>query len=268
MSVHVGPSGRRSVRVEVEVAGSPQEVWDAIATGPGVSSWFVPTEFEFGADGRPDSLVCHFGEGMDANAVVKDWDPPHRFTAESDDFAPGGPPVATEWTVEPLPEGRCLVSVEHSLLSDSDDWDIFLENTESGWPAFFTVLRVRMSHFRGRPYALLELMGKATAPESAWIDLATALGLTEATVGEHRSSPQGAPSLTGTIESVPSESEVLLHLEKPAPGVGHLFALPAGEDVYLSVRLYLYGDQAAAAEREHPIWRSWMEEYVDTAPAN
>ena len=34
MSVHLGPSGRRSVRVEVEVAGSPQEVWDAIATAP------------------------------------------------------------------------------------------------------------------------------------------------------------------------------------------------------------------------------------------
>ena len=29
-----------------EVPGTPDEVWQAIATGPGISSWFVPTKFE------------------------------------------------------------------------------------------------------------------------------------------------------------------------------------------------------------------------------
>ena len=46
MSVKKEASGRRSVQVEVEVPGTPEEVWQAIATGPGISSWFVPTEFE------------------------------------------------------------------------------------------------------------------------------------------------------------------------------------------------------------------------------
>src|SRR5439155_990358 len=45
MSVKKEASGRRSVQVEVEVPGTPEEVWQAIATGPGISSWFVPTEF-------------------------------------------------------------------------------------------------------------------------------------------------------------------------------------------------------------------------------
>ena len=39
-------SGRRSVQIEVEIPGTPEEVWQAIATGTGISSWFVPTEFE------------------------------------------------------------------------------------------------------------------------------------------------------------------------------------------------------------------------------
>ena len=43
MSVKKEASGRRSVQVEVEVPGTPEEVWQAIATGPGISSWFVPT---------------------------------------------------------------------------------------------------------------------------------------------------------------------------------------------------------------------------------
>lgn len=46
MSVKKEPSGQRSVQVEVEVPGTPEEVWRAIATGPGISSWFVPTRCE------------------------------------------------------------------------------------------------------------------------------------------------------------------------------------------------------------------------------
>ena len=46
MSVKKEASGRRSVQVEVEVPGTPEEVWQAIATGPGISSWLVPAEFE------------------------------------------------------------------------------------------------------------------------------------------------------------------------------------------------------------------------------
>ena len=32
----------RSIELEVEVQGTPEEVWRAIATGPGISSWYVP----------------------------------------------------------------------------------------------------------------------------------------------------------------------------------------------------------------------------------
>jgi len=46
MSVKEEASGRRSIQVEVEVPGTPEEVWQAIATGPGISSWMVPAEFE------------------------------------------------------------------------------------------------------------------------------------------------------------------------------------------------------------------------------
>ncbi len=51
MSVKKEASGRRSVQVEVEVPGTPEEVGQTIATGPGISSWFVPAEFEM-RDGK------------------------------------------------------------------------------------------------------------------------------------------------------------------------------------------------------------------------
>ena len=46
MSVKKEASGRRSVQVEVEVKGTPEQVWRAIASGPGISAWFVPTKLE------------------------------------------------------------------------------------------------------------------------------------------------------------------------------------------------------------------------------
>jgi len=36
MSVKKEASGRRSIQVEIEVPGTPEEVWQAIATGPGI----------------------------------------------------------------------------------------------------------------------------------------------------------------------------------------------------------------------------------------
>src|SRR5436305_3064302 len=97
MSVKKGASGRRSIQVEVEVPGTREEVWQAIATGPGVSSWFVPTTI----DGREGgSVTGSFGPGMESTATITSWQPPHRFAAENSGWPPGAPPLATEWTVE------------------------------------------------------------------------------------------------------------------------------------------------------------------------
>ncbi|MGL5826492.1 MAG: hypothetical protein ACRCYU_17020 [Nocardioides sp.] len=34
------PEQKRSIELDIEVAGTPEEVWRAIATGPGISSWY------------------------------------------------------------------------------------------------------------------------------------------------------------------------------------------------------------------------------------
>lgn len=143
MSLNKEPSGRRWVEVEVEVPGTPEQAWEAIATGPGVSSWFVPTEIEEREGGR---VVSHFGPGMDAVATVTAWDPPRRFAAESADLGPDAPPLVTEWTVEARSGGTCVVRVVHSVLASDDDWDDQLTSVESGWPDFFRTLRQQLTN--------------------------------------------------------------------------------------------------------------------------
>jgi uncharacterized protein YndB with AHSA1/START domain len=158
MSIRKEASGRRPVQVEVDVAGTPEEVWRAIATGSGVSSWFVPTEVIAGENGVPSRVLAHFGPGMDSAAIVTAWDPPYRFATESRDLGPEAPPLATEWIVEARSGGSCIVRVVHSLFASTDDWDDQLAGFESGWPAFFLILRLYLSYFRGLPCSAFQLM--------------------------------------------------------------------------------------------------------------
>lgn len=94
MSVKKDASGRRFVQIEVEVPGAPEEVWQAIATGPGISSCFVPTEFEV-RDGTPAEMKLNFGSGMESRSVVTGSEPTQKWTSQSDGWVPGSPPIAT-----------------------------------------------------------------------------------------------------------------------------------------------------------------------------
>jgi len=267
MSLKKEESGRRWVQVEVEVPGTPEEVWEAIATGPGVSSWFVPTEKR--EDG---TVVSHFGPGMDAVATETAWDPPRRFAAEGE-LGPNAPKLATEWTVEARSGSTCVVRVVHSLFASTDDWDDQLENIEAGWPDYFRILRLYLTHFRGQPCSAFQLLsitsGTATG---AWEILTNTLGLTGATPGEHRKSPSNAPRLAGLVELTGSSghtNQFLFRLDEPTPGIAHMFAAEMGGQVIVSIRFYLYGSQApAAVASSEPVWQIWMNEHFPMTGAS
>src|SRR5215203_195433 len=196
MSVKKEPSGRRSVQVEVEVPGTPEEVWQAIATGPGISSWFVPTEFEE-RDGKPVAVTLNFGPGMESRSVVTAWDPPRRFAVQGEGWG-GSPPIADEWSVEARAGGVCVVRVVHSLFASTDEWDNQLESTEKGWPGFFRILRIYLTHFRGQRSAMMQWIAPAAGAKStaeAWDALTEALALKGLDVGKRWSAPAGVPVL-------------------------------------------------------------------------
>jgi uncharacterized protein YndB with AHSA1/START domain len=270
MSVKVDESGRRSIQVEVEVPGTPEQVWQAIATGPGITAWFVPTE----VDGRVGGeVVAHFGPGMDSHATVTAWEPPNRFAAESGGFAPGMPPLATEWTVEARSGGTCVVRVVHSLFASTDDWDGQLEGTEAGWPTFFRILEIYLGHFAGQKAAALSLVAMAQAEiAEVWKTLDDALGLEGARAGERRGATgAGAPPLAGTVEllgEIHDGHRVLVRLDEPTPGAAFVGAFNSGGMTMASLNIYYYGDEAeAVAARDEPVWRAWLNERFPAADA-
>lgn len=269
MSVKKEASGRRSVQVEVEVPGTPEEVWQAIATGPGISSWFVPAEFEQ-SDGRPVAVTMNFGPGMEARSVMTAWDPPRMFAAQGEGWG-GSPPIATEWSVEARAGGVCVVRVVHSLFASTDDWDNQLESTESGWPGFFRTLRIYLTHFRGQRSALMQFMAPVAAPEAqAWEALTSAMGVKGLSVGQRWTTPAGVPAHNGVLEYLAhSPYDALLRLEHPGPGVAALGAFNCGGPSMVALNFYLYGDEAAAvAAGESPLWQAWIQEHFPQPAEN
>lgn len=56
----------------IEVPGTPEQVWQAIATAKGMSAWFLPTEMEEREGG---SLHFAMGPEMGSDGQVTGWDP-------------------------------------------------------------------------------------------------------------------------------------------------------------------------------------------------
>jgi uncharacterized protein YndB with AHSA1/START domain len=261
MSVKKDASGRRSVQVEVEVPGTPEEVWQAIATGAGISSWFVPAEFEE-RDGKPVAVKLNFGPGLESRSVVTAWDPPRMFARESDGWVPGSPPIASEWSVEARGGGTCIVRIVHSLFASTDDWDNQLEGTEAGWAGFLRTLRIYLTHFRGQRSAIMQLVAPVAGTEAeAWEMLTASLGLRGLSVGQRCAAPAGAPVLSGLAEYVTeSPHDALLRLDRPGPGVAALGAFNLGGQSMVALTFYHYGDQAAGTvARETPLWQAWLQ---------
>ncbi len=146
MPIRKDETGRRWVEMELLVPGTPDQVWEAMATGPGNEAWFLKADIEPHVGG---ALRFHFGQGVATSGNVTTWNPPHQFAYVERDWEPGAPPVATEITIAARSGDRCVVRMVHSLFASSDDWDDQLEGFESGWPGFFRVLHLYLEHFAG-----------------------------------------------------------------------------------------------------------------------
>jgi uncharacterized protein YndB with AHSA1/START domain len=265
MAIKKDASGRRYAAVEFELPGTPEQIWDAIATGPGLASWFVPSEVETREGGK---VAFHLGPGMDSTGHVTAWEPPRRFAYEEPGWSGDAPPLATEFLIETQAGGPCKVRIVHSLFTSSEAWDDQLDGMEGGWRAFFGVLRIYLSQFAGlRAASIRPTRHFEGSHDEAWDALKSGLGLSDVRAGERcDTSINGGPCLVGTVEGL-SEStdhrELTLRLGQPGRGVALIGTYVWDGRVNVAASLYFYGDDAdALAAREAPVWQQWMDTHL------
>lgn len=255
---------RRSIEVETDLPCAPEQVWQAVATGRGNEAWFTRAQIEERVGGK---IEFDFGDGLRSVGIVSHWEPPRKFGYIEVGWHGDAPPIATEIVIEPRSSDRSRLRMVHYLFTGCEDWDAELESFETGWPAFFAVLKIHLEAFSGEPVAL----GRMTTTyqgdeEAAWGGLSRLLGLEGLQKGERRdTSVNGAPQLAGTVEYIGRTSRdhsIALRLTEPAPGVALIGTCQAGEKSFAAVSFYLYGSDAASIEaRETPKWRAWLKQH-------
>ncbi|HWJ61101.1 MAG TPA: SRPBCC domain-containing protein [Acidimicrobiales bacterium] len=141
-----------------EVAASPDEVWDAIATAEGIAAWMVPTRL----DPRVGGEVVFDHGGFQSIGTVTGYEPNERFAYEEpwpveagkpipegmlpwfesigvpmtevERDLPAITPLATEFLVEAASGGSCVIRVVSSSYGTGSDWEReFFAEMAAGW---------------------------------------------------------------------------------------------------------------------------------------
>jgi uncharacterized protein YndB with AHSA1/START domain len=241
-----------------ELPGTPEQLWQAIATAQGINAWSMPTDLE---ERQGGTIEFHMGE-TSSRGVVTGWDPPLRFACEEPDWAAlvgheGEPvtPLATEFLIEARSGGTCVLRVVTSAFGTGADWEAeFFEEMEKGWRPYFDRLRLYLTHFPGQRATLLDvshtLRGRAGPVFAA---MRQSLGLAE--VGQSVE----ARGLTGTVQRLGAE-DALVRVTHPVPGYLTFAAWDSSEDeVSAMVQGQLFSDDAPAlVARERDGWQDWL----------
>lgn len=263
------PDVPHRIEFSVEVPGTPEQVWHALATSAGISSWFLPTDVDERVGG---AIVVHMGE-TDAPGTVTGWDPPRRFAYEEPEWAalsgqPDAPvtPLASEFLVEARSGGTCVVRVVSSAFGTGADWENeAIDDMERSWrPYFEQHLRLYLSRFAGEDAATVEVAVELPGTVDAVNDaIARAAGAAEA---GGSAEPLG---LTGRVETL-ADPYLVVSLTEPVPGYVSLFAIPAGGDrSSVMAAGWFFGEEAQAFVDEAPaVWRSWLEGLAVSDPSS
>ncbi|MFD5830102.1 SRPBCC domain-containing protein [Lentzea sp. NPDC060358] len=158
---------------EVEVEGTPDEVWDAIATGPGIDSWFMGPHTVDGRLGGRMTLDLGF---FQESSTITAWEPGKRLAHESDK-GEDGTFHAMEYLVEGRDQGSTVLRFVHTGIL-ADGWgDEFVDQQSHGWDMYLFTLGQYVRHFAGRPGTYVFAQAPSEQPDDAWPRLAAALGV-------------------------------------------------------------------------------------------
>ena len=253
------PPVQHRFELELEVPGSPDEVWQAIATAGGISSWMMDTELEAREGG---AVTFHMGPETESHGRVTAFEPSRRIEYAEDWAELMGQagadvtPLVTEFLVEARSGGTCVVRVVTSAFGTGADWENeFWGEMSSGWAPMLDNLRLYMTHFRGQQAT--QLWASATCegtPQTAVTAIRDALGI-EGAVGQQ----VAVRDLSGVVER-DLDRHFLIRVERPLTGMLSFFGYESGEGTTtVQVVGYLFGDDPASyVAREQEAWREWL----------
>jgi uncharacterized protein YndB with AHSA1/START domain len=247
------------MEVDLVVPGSPADVWKAITTAEGNSSWMMPTSGTAEVGGQ---LTFHMGPDVDSNARITAVEPERRFVYEEDwaDLATqpdaNVTPLVTEFLIEARSGGTCAVKIVTSAFGVGADWENeFFHDMSAGWAPMLDNLRVYLTHFPGQTATSMWVTAAFPVSQTEAIDAAReAFGFAQVGDTFHARDAKGRVERSG-------ERHFFLQFDAPIPGYASFWSHPQEQGAGVAMQSYLFSPDAAAyVEREQPAWQAWLEE--------
>lgn len=234
---------------EIIIHASPEQVWEAISTGPGIDSWFMGrSQVEPGEGGRTSLTMG----GYTQEVTVTAWEPAKRFAYRSDEN-PDGTFMAFEFLIQGRGQGTTLLRLVHSGFL-GDDWEAEYDALSKGNGMYLRKLAAYLEHFPGRTstYNLFAPGPRVADQERVWAAFKGALGLT-GTVAEGdpvRLTVEGLAPVEGVVEFADAPTFL------GARTSDGLYVLIHGHQDGVVVEYHGFGE--VDRERIDRAWQAWV----------
>ncbi|MGK5518747.1 SRPBCC family protein [Micromonospora sp. URMC 107] len=240
------------LRKDVELAATPEQVWEAIATGPGIDSWFMGrTEVEPGEGGRTRLTMA----GQVEESTITAWEPGKRL-ADRTEPAPDGTFMALEYLIEGREQGSTTLRLVQSGVL-GDNWESEYEAMGIGWDMYLGTLAAYLAHFPGRTAAPVSAFRPdAGGADRVWAAVAEAFGVAGpiAEGDRVRFTVGGLPPIEGVVDLAGLPTYVGVRTDDALYRFLYSGA-ERGDALVLGHHVFATGQDPARAER---AWQDWL----------
>jgi len=235
------------VREEITLDATPEQVWEAIATGPGIDSWFMGHSEIEPREGGTTSFDM-FSE-IESGQVTA-WEPGRHFAYRSNEK--NGEFMAFEYLLEGREGGSTVLRFVHNGFLGDDGWEQQYDALKVGDRKYLEKLAAYVKHFQGRTSVHnLFLPGPQVDATQAWPALASAFALTTPVEGATAHTQVGPSTAEGTVTHADPEGCLIV----ATPDALYTLMLGMG---MVFVQVHTFNPSLDASEI-NTAWQSWLE---------
>ncbi|GAA0966629.1 SRPBCC domain-containing protein [Acrocarpospora macrocephala] len=160
---------------DIDLEATPEQVWAAIATGPGIDSWFMGRNE---VEPREGGVATMTMPGFTGESTVTAWEPGRRF-AYRGKAAEDGSFMAMEYLIEGRDDGTTTLRFVHSGIL-TGDWEAEYDALKKGNPLYLRTLAQYVKHFPGRTAVPVAAFGpQQPDQDTVWAAVTRATGLSK-----------------------------------------------------------------------------------------
>jgi uncharacterized protein YndB with AHSA1/START domain len=238
---------------EIALAAGPEQVWDAIATGPGVDAWFMGRNEIEPREGGATRLTI--GDQTE-RSIITGWEPGRRFAHRTE---PGedGAFMAVEYLIEGRDGGSTVLRLVQSGVLGGD-WKTEYEALKTGWYMYLHTLAQYLTYFPGRTAGTVSAFRPGVAADRFWVALQDRLGLGDAVSAGDRASLsiEGLALIEGVVDCMGLSTFLGVRTDDALYRFIHA-GPQRGNTAVLDHHLFAPGIDAAKAEQ---AWQDWLDD--------